>query len=78
MIAYAAALILVATSGDYALVLSTGEEVCAKSADTCQAAIRAIERGWWPILPPGSGIRCEPRPQGCFSYESNTIRGFNR
>jgi hypothetical protein len=67
----------VAGSGDYVLLLPTGEEVCAKSADTCNAAIRAIERGWWPILPSGSGLRCEPRPRGCFPESSNHIKGYN-
>ncbi len=61
---------------DYVLVLPTGERVCAKSAETCVAARRAIERGWWPILPSGSGIRCEPHP-GCFDPASNVIPGFN-
>lgn len=65
-----------AGSGDYVLILPTGEEICAKSADNCETARRAIERGWWPIMPSGSGIRCEAHPQ-CFSPASNTIKGYN-
>ena len=48
MIAFLLAGILV-MSGDFVLLLPSGERVCAKSAEDCAAAQDAIRRGWWPV-----------------------------
>ncbi len=70
-------LLTLASSGDYALVLPTGEQVCAKSRETCEEARAAIAARRWPIAPRQTPTRCLPAPT-CFSHESNTIRGYNR
>jgi hypothetical protein len=51
--------------------------ICAKSETTCLAAVAAIHAEpprlpWEPAY-----VSCRPSP-GCFSYESETIAGFNR
>ena len=63
-------------SGDYVLLLPSGERVCAKSAETCAAAQDAIRRGWWPVAAPEAETVCEPSP-ACFPPSSLVIRGNN-
>ncbi len=66
----------VAGSGDYILILPTGEQICAKSSEVCETARVAIRKGWWPILDKDVMTVCQPRPE-CFSEQSNHIRGYN-
>jgi hypothetical protein len=70
-------------ASDWALVLPTGEIICAKEGmpgrppdEPCELARRAIERGWWPVMPSGSGIRCERHPD-CFDQRSLCIEGYS-
>jgi hypothetical protein len=70
-----AAVLMLASATDYALVLPH-ERDCAKSAQTCEAARQAIGRGWLPGVAPGTPARCEPAPD-CFSARSDCIANFN-
>lgn len=78
----AAGFVLIAAasgSGDYALVLpergiATGS--CAKSAATCEAAMRAAWAGYLHGVPAGTPSRCEVSP-GCFGAESLCIKNHN-
>lgn len=69
-------LVVLAASTDWGLALPT-ETDCAKSQETCEMARYAITRGWLDGILPDTATRCEPMPQGCFSPESNVIRGYN-
>ena len=77
---FLAVILLLAQAGDYALIVrqyGTDTLICAKSRETCEAARKAIANGYWPIAPKDTITSCTPSPQ-CFSYDSNTIKGFNR
>lgn len=61
-------------ASDWGLV-SRDTVICAKDQASCEAAREAIRRGWlrdWP-----EGAVCRPMP-GCFSAESEGIKGYNR
>lgn len=60
-------------------LIVTGVEapICAKSSEVCEAARRAIAKGWWDLgVPAATPTSCQPHPQ-CFDFDSNYIRGFN-
>lgn len=74
--AFALGVILVGAS-DWALVAPARPDlppICAKSEVTCALAVEAIRDGRWPIEP--GYVLCRPSP-GCFSAESEVIRGYN-
>lgn len=74
--AFGLGVVLIAAS-DWALVAPTQPElppICAKSEVTCRLAVEAIRDGRWPIEP--GYVECRPTP-GCFSPESEVIRGYN-
>lgn len=52
------------------------EKICAKSRETCEAAVEAHRRNWFAPDLAGSELVCQPQP-GCFSAESEVISGFN-
>ncbi len=71
----------VAGSGDYMLIVplpeTPGRGICAKSQQSCEAARAAIKNGWFLTeVMRGAPTFCIPWP-GCFSEESNVIRGYN-
>ena len=74
--------VLTLASGEYVLTLRDDAEnvdrICAKSEITCLAAAHAATSGLWVPLEMGTIVEatCTPRP-GCFSPESNEIKGFN-
>ncbi len=74
-----AGFLTLAAAGDYELVTIPPAEqpICAKSLVTCETAIKAVrDHGLFADM----GITamwCVPRPT-CFTYESNTIKGYNR
>lgn len=65
-----------AASTDWDLVTSAGEHACATSRDTCEAAIAAVQRGWFALDWRDLALRCKARP-GCFSARSECIRGHS-
>ena len=74
---FAAVVVLVAST-DWALrVDGVPDPICAKSEAVCETARRAIRHGRWPLdLPADVPTACVPSP-GCFSPQSEVIRGFN-
>ena len=65
-----------AAATDWAITIQGAQPICAKSQDTCEAAIGAIHRGWWGDDLRGLPLECKPHP-GCFSDESGCIEGYN-
>ena len=66
-----------AAASDWALVAPAQPElppICAKSETVCRLAVEAIATRRWPIEP--GYVECRPAP-GCFSPESEVIRGYN-
>lgn len=70
---------VLAAATDWELVVDgVHGPICAKSELVCEAARRAIRNNWWPLgVPADVTTYCRPAP-GCFSYESETIAGFNQ
>lgn len=71
----ALALAVILAAGDYALTIPGEPPVCAKSAETCEAARTAIAQGWLPPIPPNAETSCAPSPR-CFSERENCIPGY--
>jgi hypothetical protein len=69
--------VLLISAGDWQLVAPAQPDlppICAKSEITCETAAAAIRDRRWPIEP--GYVLCRPAP-GCFSPESEVIRGYN-
>lgn len=63
---------------DYELIIiGNSETICVKSLRMCKTAQGAISLGLYKIALPDTVTHCLPHP-GCFSSDSNTIKGFNR
>lgn len=75
-----AAFVVLAAASDWELRTDEAapyDRACAKSQETCELARTAAIRGWLQGVRPGAVMACVPHP-GCFSYESETIEGYNR
>jgi hypothetical protein len=66
--------------GDYELIIEISPTMnvtaCAKSERMCLQAIESVRMHRWTEFDPSVPMRCTAHP-GCFSPESNTIKGFN-
>lgn len=75
---FALAVVLAAASDWELVVEGVPERICAKSAAVCETARAAIRDDKWSLgVPADARTECRPAPD-CFSYESETIAGFNR
>lgn len=72
--------VVLAASSDFELVAGADglppEHICAKSAVSCDAAIQAINNGWWAPELRGRRLTCSPHPD-CFNRRSLCIVGYN-
>lgn len=72
----AALFVLAGSAGDYVLILPGQPPICAVDEASCEKAIDAVRRGWLHWDERDAVLRCQPSP-GCFSPESQVIRGYN-
>lgn len=65
-------------SSSFAITGPHDEVICAKTLETCQTALRAIQSGRWTPFDSynSSLLRCTPKAD-CFPPETNCIKGYN-